>query len=115
MSDRAQSHVPRGDCAECRERGSACWRHVDVLRGELAAPLDQTIEAPARPRLTAEQSAHVLDAMRRCMELLMDPKPEGVGHLAPGWFDLRDHAVAVALRLLREYDPDHLTDMAVGS
>lgn len=109
MPESSQSGCP--DCTPEKR----CWRHVDMLRGELAAPLDQTIDSPRKPRLTAEQSGHVLDAMRRCAELLCDPQPPGVGQLAPGWFDLREHAVAVAYRLLREYDPNHLTDMAVGS
>lgn len=68
-------------------------------------------ENDASVNLTRRQAADLIDTLRRCAELLDMPGP--VSMLAPGWYEERDYIVRVAQRLVREYDPEHITDLAV--
>lgn len=53
---------------------------------------------------------HLLDALRRSTELLDGMEPSNGSAY---WREERDHIVSVNRRLLREHDPDALTDRAV--
>lgn len=60
-----------------------------------------------RPR----RRAAVLDALRRNTELLGGLPPRDV---TPYWYEERDHARAVAFRLLRSCDPKAKSDRTVA-
>ena len=61
--------------------------------------------------VSTRNRAAATDALRRCAELLA-----GAGGPAETayWYGERDHAVAVARRIVRELDPDGVTDRLVA-
>ena len=56
---------------------------------------------------------HLIDTVRRLVELIEDVYPKSVGELTNYWFEERDYIVAVARRQLREADSQSATDGAV--
>lgn len=54
---------------------------------------------------------YLIDALRRSTELLEGIQPANAGAY---WREERDHILAVNRRLLREHDPEHLTDRKVA-
>lgn len=64
--------------------------------------------------LRGKDYAALVDGLRRCSELLDQAERPGVTLHTDYWKAEREHAVAVARRLLRTHDPKGKTDRTVA-